>query len=322
MVFVECFCSRYHHECLDREKLGTLTQDRVIIDDFSRDPTSVRLHSSLGNQSPKRFSVTCSFNPSRREAAGRPEQGIAKPTPSRHISQPSRLTRPQSCVPVNGMSQPLLQLPFAETAAWCALPSWPPPALQATVPLQFAQAWLQHPESALRPGWVWFFTTPDRFVVLAELHDNDIMTMGRRHNDPLWDLGDVFEIFLRHRLRAEYYEFHTAPNGVTLDMRYPRLYASRTAGVEQYMLAKPHFTSHVICEPEKGRWRVAAEIPVTNLVPPEFACTESEWQFSFCRYDCGPARPPVFSSTSPHTVADFHRAEDWPCFRVKAFQGI
>jgi len=42
-------------------------------------------------------------------------------------------------------------------------------------------------------------------------------------------------------------------------------------------------------------------------------------QFSFCSYDCGPDRPPNFSSTSPHSALDFHRAKDWFHFLAPSF---
>ncbi|MSU69675.1 MAG: hypothetical protein EXS39_02640 [Opitutaceae bacterium] len=213
----------------------------------------------------------------------------------------------------------LIQIPAADLNGWCKRPAWPPSALQGVAALSLAQTWLDRPQPEFRPGRVWLATTPACFIVLAELLDDDIVTMGRKHNDPLWDLGDVFEVFVRHTQRPEYYEFHVAPNGVTLDLRYPRLYASREQGVEQYMLDRPHFTSRVSAEPKLGRWRVAVEIPVTSLVRVEFFRTESEWQFSFSRYDCGPQRPPAVSSTSPHRVAGFHRAEEWRHFRARPF---
>ncbi|MBL9216792.1 MAG: hypothetical protein JNG83_15045 [Opitutaceae bacterium] len=213
----------------------------------------------------------------------------------------------------------LARLPADDLAGWLAAPVWPPPALAGVPPLPFRQAWLPSEQPELRPGRVWPATTPTALVVLAELEDHDLVTAARRHNDPLWDLGDVFEIFVRHTARPEYWEFHTAPNGVTLDLRYPRLYADRSGGVERYLLESPHFTAQVAAEPARNRWRIAARIPVAPLVPAAGAQAEAEWQLSFCRYDCGPGRAPVFSSTSAHRLLDFHAAHDWPRFRSRPF---
>ena len=211
--------------------------------------------------------------------------------------------------------------PFAnfDAAAALAQPEWPPPEWADVAPLTMRQTWRDVPEPGLLPARVWMAATSTCFVILAELEDHDILTEAQRHNDPLWDLGDVFEVFVRHTERLEYYEFHTAPNGVTLDLRYPRLYASRANGVERYMLNEHHFISHVKCEPKINRWRIAMEIPAARLAPLELLQNESLWRFSFSRYDCGPNRPAVVSSTSPHSVADFHQGEDWPRFLAPPF---
>lgn len=85
------------------------------------------------------------------------------------------------------------------------------------------------------------------------------------------------------------------------------------------MLNRPHLGSRVAVEPVLGRWRVAMEIPVAALLPPELIQGGSIWQFSFSRYDCGPNRPPIVSSTTPQRGAGFHRTEEWPQFQAPPF---
>ncbi|MSU25197.1 MAG: transposase, partial [Opitutus sp.] len=53
--FVESFHSRFRGECLNREQLWTLTEARVVIEDFRLDYNAERPHSSLGYLSPQRF---------------------------------------------------------------------------------------------------------------------------------------------------------------------------------------------------------------------------------------------------------------------------
>ena len=53
--FVESFHSRFRDECLNREQLWTLTEARVVIEDFRQDYNAERPHSSLGYLSPQRF---------------------------------------------------------------------------------------------------------------------------------------------------------------------------------------------------------------------------------------------------------------------------
>jgi len=218
------------------------------------------------------------------------------------------------------MPQPLVTLSDFNLKAVCALNSWPPADWSNVTPLPLQQAWLPAAEIAFLPAQVWLAATHDSFAIIAELEDHDIATAAQTHNDPLWDLGDVFEIFVRHTARPEYFEFHIAPNNVTLDLRYPKLYASRADGVELYMLTEPHFSAQAVCLPSKKLWRVAACLPVANLVTDEsLVAAPSVWQFSFCRYDCGPNRGPAVSSTSPHKAAGFHRAEEWLTFLAPPF---
>ena len=56
--FVESFHGRFRDECLNREQLWTLTEARVVIEDFRRDYNTFRPHSRLGYQSPAAFAAT------------------------------------------------------------------------------------------------------------------------------------------------------------------------------------------------------------------------------------------------------------------------
>ena len=53
--FVESFHGRFRDECLNREQFWTLTEARVVIEDFRREYNEFRPHSKLGNQSPAMF---------------------------------------------------------------------------------------------------------------------------------------------------------------------------------------------------------------------------------------------------------------------------
>ena len=53
--FVESFHGRFRDECLNREQLWTLTEARVVIEDFRCEYNQLRPHSKLGYQSPVRF---------------------------------------------------------------------------------------------------------------------------------------------------------------------------------------------------------------------------------------------------------------------------
>ena len=61
--FVESFHSRFRDECLNREQLWTLTEARVVIEDFRQDYNSARPHSSLGYRSPVHYAAQLSRSP-------------------------------------------------------------------------------------------------------------------------------------------------------------------------------------------------------------------------------------------------------------------
>lgn len=62
--FVESFHGRLRDECLNREQLWTLTEARVVIEDYRCQYNHRRPHSKLGYQSPKRFAATTQSVPS------------------------------------------------------------------------------------------------------------------------------------------------------------------------------------------------------------------------------------------------------------------
>ncbi len=55
--FVESFHARFRDECLNQEQLWTLTEARVVIEDFRRHYNERRPHSKLGYKSPARFAA-------------------------------------------------------------------------------------------------------------------------------------------------------------------------------------------------------------------------------------------------------------------------
>ena len=55
--FVESFHARFRDEGLNQEQLWTLTEARVVIEDFRRHYNERRPHGKLGYQSPARFAA-------------------------------------------------------------------------------------------------------------------------------------------------------------------------------------------------------------------------------------------------------------------------
>jgi putative transposase len=80
--FVESFHSRFRDECLNREQLWTLTEARVVIEDFRQNYNSARPHSSLGYQSPQRFAAQL---PPSIPRSGRPPASLREGLPTPHL---------------------------------------------------------------------------------------------------------------------------------------------------------------------------------------------------------------------------------------------
>jgi putative transposase len=55
--FVESFHGRFRDECLNREQLWTLTEARVVVEDYRRQYNEFRPHSRLGYQSPAAYAA-------------------------------------------------------------------------------------------------------------------------------------------------------------------------------------------------------------------------------------------------------------------------
>jgi len=55
--FVESFHGRFRDECLNREQLWTLTEARVVVEDFRKDYNQERPHSRLGYASPAEYAA-------------------------------------------------------------------------------------------------------------------------------------------------------------------------------------------------------------------------------------------------------------------------
>jgi len=178
------------------------------------------------------------------------------------------------------------------------------------------QAWLAQPEPDFLPATVRTGWRADSLLVFAELEDVDIFCRATAHNQRMWELGDVLEIFLSPENSAAYVEFHVTPNNFRLQLRFPDSATLRQAQAENrfehLLLPDGVFQSRVWARPENKRWFVLAEIPAAEVCSVTGALVGQKWRFSFSRYDGFRGRPePVLSSTSPHPQPDFHRREVW-----------
>lgn len=142
----------------------------------------------------------------------------------------------------------------------------------------------------------------DALYVFADLDDDDPRSGATGDHQRMWELGDVFEMFLRDLSEERYHELHVTPNGYRLQLAFPRSGVS----YRECFVREPLFDFRVT--PRPGGWQVAARVPWPVGSSPE----GRQALVSFSRYDCPLGlESPVLSSTSPHPVPNYHRQEEW-----------
>lgn len=182
---------------------------------------------------------------------------------------------------------------------------------------KFDQSWREKRERGFRGGKVRIGWRGDRILYFADLSDREVTTKARKRNDHIWVLGDVLEIFAGVQGRPAYIEYHTAPNGLALQLFFPDAAAlqktSGPNGLKPFM--KTDDTAVATVRRTQTGWQVYGEIPAASVwgrKPPKATLEGQVWDLSFGRYDY-PAGDddPILSSTSPLTQAAYHRRHEW-----------
>jgi len=179
--------------------------------------------------------------------------------------------------------------------------------------LRFGQHWLSQPEEGLRPAVAKIGWSGSRVLFLAELVDDEIATRATRRNEPVYLLGDVFEIFAGVAGNPGYIEYHLAPNGIIAQLLWPDANAIKSAqqsGVTPFLIEENNSTLQA--RVEDGLWCVYGELPASSL-PGASADLEGQvWEMSFSRYDYNAdGSSHICSSTSPHALPSYHRRHEW-----------
>ncbi len=166
------------------------------------------------------------------------------------------------------------------------------------------QSWLPQPEPDFLSAEVRVGRSATQILVLATIPDLDIFTRATEPNQRTWELGDVFEIFLKPESERSYREFHVTPANIRTQLGFS------AEGAAPEFLPDGIFESRVWIE--SGRWIVLASIPCAAVTNRCKIDDGERWLFSFCRYDAfRDGRNPVLSSSSPHPIPKFHRPAEW-----------
>ncbi len=189
-------------------------------------------------------------------------------------------------------------------------------AFQNSAACELGQPWLRQPEPDFAPAQAHAGWRGGSLLLFVELNDPDIFTRATADNQNFWELGDTFEIFLRPKEQKSYLEVHVAPNNLHLQLRFAGAETAqrvRKAGsFADVLISGEVFQSKTWVLPEARRWFIFADIPAGSVSEKSNPLPGSTWLFSFSRYEYARDRKePVISSTSSHTIPDFHCQKEW-----------
>jgi hypothetical protein len=155
---------------------------------------------------------------------------------------------------------------------------------------------------------------PGALVIQADMDDDEVTTRATADSQYLWEMGDVFEVFLEAEGAGYYTEMHVAPGNHRLHLRIRPLdfeaMRNKLLTPSDLMVRPPGFTSKSAIT--ATGWTTQVTIPAAAVDPRAAISRESRWKASFCRYDAwSDGRPPTLSSTSFHQKPSFHERNDW-----------
>ncbi len=195
-------------------------------------------------------------------------------------------------------------------------------AFRFATPCLLRQAWLDENGAGFSPAVVRTGWRENSLLVFAQLTDLDIFNGATKPNQRTWELGDVFEMFLQPAETEGYVEFHVTPHNQRLQLRYAdgsaAASARRMGNLEGVFIPNEVFHSLTWIERQMCQWYVYAEIPALAVCGSIEPIENTQWRFSFGRYDyTRGVKEPVVSSTSPHAEPDFHRQHEWGLLTFK-----
>jgi hypothetical protein len=181
--------------------------------------------------------------------------------------------------------------------------------------IEFGQSWLAKQPADFAPGEVRLGWKPDALWAFASLRDADIFTESTADGQPMWRLGDVFEIFVRVLPGVPWHEFQVTPHNHLLELYWPHdpetcLQLEKQPGYQAFIA--PHSLIDTRVRVLEHCWQVLARIPAKAIGPAEHIDSRQKWLLSFGRYDAWRGgQETVLSSTAPLQEALFSRQQEW-----------
>jgi hypothetical protein len=203
------------------------------------------------------------------------------------------------------------------SAGAAAQTAWPAPEDVDAEWRALDQCWRDAREPTFTPGWARVRWQPDGLAISGVFVSRRAANRARRLNDRTWELGDIFEFFLRAEGCARYIELHVTPENQRLQLLWPAHgladFRAGRAKLEDFTVDDPAWVesaAHVT----PTHWAVRVFLPFRCLglvagapLPALHACV--------CRYDWSHGVEGL-SSTAPLREPNYHRLAEWSPLRL------
>ena len=190
--------------------------------------------------------------------------------------------------------------------------------------ISLRQAWLEKPEPDLEATEVRVQWDADGLYVLARMEDQSIYSSSTDFNQLLWELGDVFEVFIQLDEADAYYEFHVSPNNHVMQLCFDvdLTPEERRLQFPESFIDGKMIDSQTWLNAAEDNWYAYLAIPASVLKPSGVLQSGDTFEFNFCRYDANRMNEALVLSSSSHLrELDFHRRQDWGRLRLESPDG-
>lgn len=188
------------------------------------------------------------------------------------------------------------------------------PALDALGPewQPLGQSWREGLEDGFNPGWARLRWHAGGLLVEGVFRGTRQANRARQLNERTWELGSVFELFLRAEGYDRYVELHITPENQRLQLLWP------DDGLASFRAGRSRLADYLVTDPawvksetrvSPGGWAVRAEVSF-RCVGLAAGASLPAMRAAVCRYDLGRDRE-ILSSTARLPVADYHLQSAW-----------
>lgn len=189
-------------------------------------------------------------------------------------------------------------------------------AERPSLELLFKQSWRQKEQASFSPGHVALYPRSRGLAIIASFSDEVIFSKATGMNQPMWELGDVFEIFVGISGQPEYWELHVTPNNHRLQLMWTEetfiSFRKKESVLSDHAMTDVDFLSVATrINQEKNYWQVYVFLPWASIGLSD-GNDLYDLELAFCRYDSSSdGRPSILSATAPFKKLNFHAREQW-----------